>query len=97
MAKQYNRISSEDPTKITTPTETTTITSGRDISSPTRHSNSNHKLNKSMTERFTEKIQACTLSNKKEWLHSVALVPYYFLSICIFTHVFFFFCFHFKS
>lgn len=64
MAKQYNRISSEDPTKVTTPTETTAITSSRDISSPTRNSNRSHKLNKSMTERFTEKIQACTLSNK---------------------------------
>lgn len=76
MVKQYNRISSEDPSKVITPAETNTGRNRRasstaaaaasDTSStpPTMSSSNHHQNKKSIMERISEKFQACTYQIK---------------------------------
>jgi hypothetical protein len=71
MAKQYNRISSEDPSKVTTPAETTTARNRRAAASNTStNTNTNtisshhHQNKKQIRERISEKVQACTYQMK---------------------------------
>jgi len=70
MAKQYNRISSEDPSKVTTPAETSTARNRRVAAASNTSTNTNamsshhHQNKKHIMERISEKVQACTYQMK---------------------------------
>jgi hypothetical protein len=70
MAKQYNRISSEDPSKVTTPAETSTARNRRAAAASNTNTNTNamsshhHQNKKHIMERISEKVQACTYQMK---------------------------------
>jgi hypothetical protein len=70
MAKQYNRISSGDPSKVTTPAETSTARNRRAAAASNTNTNTNamsshhHQNKKHIMERISEKVQACTYQMK---------------------------------